>query len=221
MTRPDRPPRPEGACLLCRCQWTGTDWHWPKAQSGYHTCPACEYGLGVTLREIRDAAVRLSPERLRGNGAGSPGYRSTSPANDLAIALTDKRNPAVVVKGDVPDVLGELASWAQQVRDVEKVSAPDGPATVHTECGTLLGYLTTITRQLWVDDFAQAMQSLLGHIRAGLGESEGRMRIGSCPECSAALSVRPTADVIECPCGARWHKTQWAMLGKVLQAEAS
>lgn len=218
--RPPVPPRTAEACLLCRCHWTGTEWRWPKAQTGYRTCQPCEVDLGDTLRTIRDDIPLLSPERwVYESRSEAAGFRSVSPANDLAIALTDRRNSAAIRPGDVPDMLGLLHSWAQLVREEAKLSPGDGPATPATEVGVLLGHLPWICRQGWVDEFATEIQALLISIRAGNGESEGKVRIGACPDCRRALEVRLTATVIRCPCGATWPRQRWELLGRALRAE--
>ena len=221
MKRPDRPPRPPEACLLCPCRWDGTNWHWPKAETGYRTCQPCADRLSETLRAVRDGYRRLTPERLKTTRTSAPGFRSGSPANDLAIALTDRRNTAVTAPGDVPDVVGELHSWAQLLREDIPLLALDTKATLDTESGCLLGHLPWITRQSWVDEFATVVTMLHAHIQAGNGEGAGRIRIGPCPDCGAALSMRSTADLIRCDCGAVWHRTQWEVLGRALNTEAS
>jgi hypothetical protein len=222
MMRPSQPPRPSEACLLCRCRWTGTEWRWPKADTGYRTCSPCADQLGVDLRAVRDEAARLSPVRIHnGSRTHAPGFRSSSPANDMAIALMDPRNSACVEPGDVPDIRGELHSWARLVREEIPLPTPIEPATLQSETGTLLGHLTWVIKQAWVDEFRTVIAGLLLAVRAGNGESEGRVRIGSCPDCSAVLSVRPSADLITCPCGAYWPRAQWQVLGRAMGRAAS
>jgi len=218
MTRPPVPPRPDDGCLLCRCHWTGTQWRWPRAEPNYRTCQPCADRLSTDLRAVRDEYARLTPERpVLGSRTRAAGFASRSPANDLAIALTDRRNPEAIEPGDVPDVLGEMHEWAQEVREKAELYPLEGHATMTTESGVLLGQIPWITRQTWVDKFATDVSSWLGAIRAGNGETEGRVRLGPCPDCGAQLYVRPTAEVVHCSCGARWPRPQWEMLGKAMR----
>jgi hypothetical protein len=215
--RPEQPPRPEAACLLCPCRWHREQWQWRLADPNYRTCSPCSDRLALWLREIRDLFPQLDPSPTTGDGGrGAPGFRSSSPARDLIIALRDRRNSAVVNPGDVPDVVGEMGSWANIVREERRLTDRE-TATIETEVGLLLNHLTWITKQTWVDDFCDEVEVVRMFVRVGTDETDGKRPVGACPSCEHKLWAPLSGDTIRCSgCGRQWERREWLHLGRTL-----
>lgn len=79
-----------------------------------------------------------------------------------------------------------------------------------------------------IDEYAKEIRDLLGALRAAVGETSDKMRLGPCPvmlddgPCGAGLYGSPWVDIVECPrCATRWEKRQWFVLGAAIrQAKA-
>ncbi len=199
------------------------------AQHGYLTCDPCAERLRTALAEIVECYALLDDALVPGHGGaggrGAPGFGSRSPARDGVLALTDPRTQAVE-EGDPHSVLGVLSSWADNVRDDTGQDRPAGQITVTGEVGFLVRWLDFITRQYWVEDFADEVHELLGQLRTALGLQERSIPIGTCPtllpdldstdeaggelECGALLRVRLSAEWITCrSCGTNWPRERW------------
>jgi hypothetical protein len=79
-------------CLLCRHN---------QPEPGHNACQRCQTRLVRHLGDIETYLPILTPLRAtRPAERSSPGYRSTSPANDDVIAMCDQRT---TINGDGED----------------------------------------------------------------------------------------------------------------------
>lgn len=204
-----------------------------RATPGYITCDRCADRIRDTLAELPGLYATLTKDEALlpvgdPGGRRGPGFGSRSPANDQAIALTDKRttwteedridNPLVVVE-----------SWARMVREDVGEEPPYGGATMYGEAQFLIRRLDFITRQPWVDEFWEELR----RIRYQLGRFNGEsppVSIGKCKtlledkECGTPLFAPPQGDTIRCSnpkCRREWTRAQWAHLGRTLRVLAS
>ncbi len=158
-----------------------------------------------------------------------PGFGSRSPANDVAIVLTDPRttwteddryhNPLVV-----------LESWARMVREDVGEQPPAGNANVRGEVQLLIRRLDFITRQEWVDEFWREIREVRNQLGAFNGDHKP-VPVGKCPsllpngkECGTPLYAPISGDVIKChnrPCGREWTRREWMHLGRTLRVVAA
>jgi len=121
------------------------------------------------VREVLSRWPRLSPVRGR-SGADvnrySPGFRSTSPANDDAIALVDSRSEDV-------SVYQIVHSWAQYVRS-ERGLIPKQhySTTVEEECAILLGNVEWICEDGFYSQISRELSTLVRNMRRAMADVE-------------------------------------------------
>jgi hypothetical protein len=192
-----------------------------RATPGYLTCGECSDQIRDNLAEIRDRYgrldVRLSTQPSEGSGRSVP--RSKSPANDHVLGMTDPRSQTTGRAYSPPATLG---SW------VRMIAEETGQDYSDTSVAGLVAYLLRqhahITRQAWVDEYAQELHELVSALRPVTGTPRPRT-IGACPEllddreCGTPLYVPPHGDTITCGgCAREWPRAEWQLLGKVLEA---
>lgn len=155
-------------CVLPTCR--SRDQH-AEPEPGALLCWHCAEHLRATLRSIDRYLRTLTPERTSTSGTGgrrAPGYESRSPAADHIIAMLDPRT-LVNGPGDdhdaVPNIAAELGNWARLVTE-ECPRARNRPLrTINDAIVTLLIENQWITAQLWVDEYAAALNDLHRAIR--------------------------------------------------------
>lgn len=162
-----------------------------------------------TLREIEQLWALRGHVLLPGPaGDTRHGTRDGSPApgNVTVMALSDRRNPAPLQPGDVPDVPGTLLSWYRLV--AEELPIRDMPERI-----TVVGLLHAlhrerrwIARQPWVDDYANELHDLHRALAGATGAGLWAEACGTCPNCQSRLY--PTIGIDEITC--RRCKTSWA-----------
>lgn len=213
------------------------------APEGYLLCTRCALDLQHALDDIvRICATLADPEallpRAGAGGRGSPGYRSTSPANDSVIALSDRRTIARTTH-DPHDVLGVLHGWAEEIREQTGIgvhrprcsTALRMYRTVTGAVGTMIRMRDWIARQDFAADLVREVLQVRDRLSDANGETRGRVRIGRCitmllhPEtldphpCGYLLQASPDDTAIRCPrCSAVWPRLYWPGLGKALRA---
>lgn len=149
-------------CLVCLKNDSGT----------LYECPACQLVMVRKLREIEDyaAIIAATTAPTRGaTGRGSPGYRSTPPANlDKLVALdrrslTDWDDEHGSATRSILGTLVHLADWIREERDEPK---PRTTSTIVSECGYLRGITGWARGQQWVDELANDIAELHQQVRA-------------------------------------------------------
>lgn len=114
-------------------------------------------------------------------------------------ALRDRRNLAAVRGGDIPSVLGVMASWAGLVREERHLATPATAATVAGEAEVLSVHLDWICAQPWVDELHRELKQLRAPLLAAIGEPP-RKPIGNCPVVLIGLAEE-AGEVVE------WRRT--------------
>ena len=224
--------RPDGACVTHRPPGEGRAWR--RADPGFKTCSACHTRIHAWLSpltvdddgrpdSIPGLYAALSP--LPGVGGGgmrrAPGFGSRSPANDHILAIRDPRSTRLE-PGDPHSVPGVLAAWVGLL--IEERSLIPPARTVADMARFLDNHLDYLTREDWVEDFAEELRALHSQLRA-IGQQ--RRRIGLCPntvdegdttrQCGAGLYAPLYSDVIKChACGREWQRADWLRLGYLL-----
>lgn len=177
-------------------------------------CTRCALRLGDTLAEIGRLYCRLDPMPGRGAGVtrGAPGFRSSSPARDDVIVLTD---PASKAGPDgPPSVRNALVGWWEVAAEHDLVRPPYRDATVGDAIRALAddATLDAAADYPWVVDFADELRILLGALRRVCGETEELIPIGECPEpgdrdgqCGGMVRARRFGESARCArCGTTW-----------------
>lgn len=205
------------------------------AREGYLVCGGC----ATKLRDALDDIVRLAalltnpyaliPEKRSDLARSSPGYKSSSPANDTVIALTDWRSIAWY-RGDPDDVLGVLGHWADKVRASTGLAARSGPRTITGEIAVLVRMFDWLQRQDLIGRLTHEVLNLQGVLLELAGEARARVPIGRCTtptldpdtgqewQCYQLLQVRPDDRAVRCPrCLTSWSRLHWPELAAALR----
>lgn len=205
-------------------------------------CQACRDWLDRMLAEIADLWAQLPDELEPGAGGLEPRVSGSHEAPlplrigplDLTMpARQGSRGPMVRgVLGLDDDQVGdlsvatELETWARDWHGTIRCGDQVPPATVAALVTWLRVWLeTACDEHPGIDEFAADMARIAGRLRAVLGQTSDRKRIGTCPvttdgrTCGATLTADPWIDIIECPrCSSRWDRAQWEQLGSTIRA---
>ncbi|GGM64181.1 hypothetical protein GCM10012275_38410 [Longimycelium tulufanense] len=199
------------------------------AENGYLTCRPCGLRVRDLLRRIVDDYALLDQdEQLIPERSGATSGRRTGPGPSVPIQLT------VVAMTDIRSaqdgcgaysVPAVLDSWIRAAAEESGNAAPQ-PPTVAGDVRWLLGLLSWLRQQPWIDEMYRELRELQHALDDQLRPRPGSVPIGSCPApspdqdgsvCGAPLRVRPDAERIRCRvCGASWERAHWDELGAAL-----
>jgi len=197
-----------------------------RATPGFMTCERCLELIRECLAEIPHLYAALETDEallpvVAPGARRGPGFGSRSPANDLAIVLTDPRT-TWTAEQPYHNALTVLESWARMVREDVGEKQPEGRATVSSEIGLLVRRLDHITRQPWVDDFWKELREARANLRDFSGMHKP-LPVGRCPTltedrtCDTPLFAPPDGETIRCKgCRREWTRREWLHLGQTL-----
>jgi hypothetical protein len=175
-----------------------------------HLCEHHYNELRRTLAELETEAAILSAqpslEQRQSNRSGAPAF-TRAPARIDVICLTDPRRGQMrwgsddfdeLGLDDTPSVLETLHSWANMVREEQKITTPTR-ITLSGERELLDRQLPWIAGQDWIDEAYAAFRQLLGQIRSVNGTS----------------NPKPIARCLHCPDGQVWRSNTWRTVWRV------
>lgn len=193
------------------------------AVEGLRVCGRDRDALAGWLEDIGRWWPSLSVLPTTGDGGRrSPGFRSTSPARDDVLALTDSRT-TWGEEGDLWHPPEVLRGWAGLV--AEEMSHNYLPDGVADSVKYLRDHLTWVCRQDWVVDMTAEIRDIRHQVERLSPEASKRVRIGHCPGpqdstdgCGTMLVANPAAEAISCrSCGAHWLRQHWPLLGRAMR----
>lgn len=178
-----------------------------------YACLPCLDAILYTLDEVVEQYGRLDvmPGGPSMDGTRrSPGFRSTSPANDHVIALTDRRTKARN-PGDIQNAHTVLWEWVEFVRRERGWEPLSSSLSLEGCRGVLAVNLDWIGRQEWVSELATHLHEILAQLRSANGIHRPRP-LGRCfaPRedgdlCWQLLWPPTEGAVVACPdCGATY-----------------
>ncbi|SNR44370.1 hypothetical protein SAMN06265360_10644 [Haloechinothrix alba] len=180
-------------------------------------CPGCLEGIGRTLAEIGTLYQRLDPApgRASSSARGAPGFRSSSPARDEVIVLTDPASKAG--NEGPPAVLNVLYGWWDALRDAGAAPPPDGASVARAVQVLAADDTLSALAQL---ELARPMSDELTELRRALrracGVDDPTTPLGQCPiqgesesPCGGVVRGRAWGDPAWCTrCGTTWAPGQ-------------
>ena len=181
-------------CAIC-----STDQHPTEACQGL-ACDACANRILALLRRIEACYAALDPVPGRvgdPGGRGSPGYRSSSPANDTVLVETDRRSRNDARGTDV-SVLAAVCAWTRQIAYERDARQPVG-VSMAGECAFLRGQHSWIVSRPWVADYAAELEQLLRTLRRLTGLAP-EPPVGRCivVGCGGNVFVTPDREGVRC-----------------------
>lgn len=182
-------------CVLASCGSPD-----PVTEPGTYTCARCGRHLVRQLGEIETYLEHLTPAPTKGGPSRrSPGFASTAPLRIAVAAMLDERT---TITGDgpddivdeVPNLIADITNWAQLLLD-EHPERLDIPATLGGATRLLRTRVDWITRQPWVDEFAEDMRRVHGVLRSTTDYNQGAVHVPApCPSCGLATLLRSVGD---------------------------
>lgn len=139
-----------------------------QAEPDTVVCFACGNRILRWLRELEEYIPTLSLEKaVKPDQSGtSTAFGSKSPANDAVILHTDPRSATSDRNGNPADELGALqvvSSWAQVVVEERQINPP---STAYLSIPLLRANHQWVTRQPWVDEYADDLRAVHSAVRA-------------------------------------------------------
>lgn len=183
-------------CVVCPQQ--------RKTDNGYLVCIRCSSNILRHLRELEDYVPTLSLERpvSPGEYISGSGFGSKSPANDAVILHTDPRSDYSDRDGTLTSELGAFSvvgTWARVVMEEHGGQASGFMAAV----GLLRTQHDWITRQPWVDEYADELRQVHTSVRQlardPIPRSVGRcIAVHSHGECHGQVYEMDDASGVRC-----------------------
>lgn len=197
------------------------------AVEGLRVCGRDRDSLAQWLEDIAAWWPTLSVYPTTGDGGRrAPGFRSTSPARDDVLAVTDRR-VTWQEPGDLHHPPTVLAGWADVLRgELGHTYAPTG---ADHAAAYLRKHLAHVCRQEWVADMWPEIREVRNQLERLSPEPAKRVLVGRCPnlvdtggqhpeKCGTRLYLPATGSTIPCGgCGRRYERPEWRQLGEDMQ----
>lgn len=154
------------------------------AEAGF-VCNTHLGALARTLLEVEELSTALElgkTTRASGDGRGGQLASQRIPLSEAALALVGPVAAGNLTSSDgdddTPHAPTVLASWTAMVREERDLAPQDSSLTADRRL--LSDHLQWIAEQPWVDDFADELRVLLGHLRRALPHLVHRKRTVTC-----------------------------------------